>query len=382
LTAGVYQGAVNFSFTGSAAQTVNVTLIVPAAPTGALRSHDTTTCSGGKLVPTPTGLVNNFSTAAGWPAQLAIRLYDSCGNAVSTSQIEASFSNGDPGLALTLVNASTGLYSGTWTPLTAAQQMTITFGVTASGYSAVSSEITGAVSPNAVPILTPNGTGDVFHPQTGAALAPGNIVQIYGTGLASQIGAANALPLPTTVSGTSITIGGIQAPLYYVSPTQINAQIPYELAAGNQYQLVVNTNGALSTPQTLQLSKAAPQVLQYSSGSVVAQHLDGSLVSATSPAAPGEDLVIYLSGLGAVNIPVADGAASPSNPPAQVVDTPTLTLNGSSVKVLFAGLTPTLAGLYQIDFVVPAGLNTGSYTLVIAQDGSATNQTLLPVKGQ
>ena len=66
-------------------------------------------------------------------------------------------------------------------------------------------------------------------------------------------------------------IGGVAAPLFYVSPEQINAQIPFELTAGNQYQLIVNANGALTTPQPIQLNGGTPAILNFSSGAVVAQ---------------------------------------------------------------------------------------------------------------
>ena len=205
-------------------------------------------------------------------------------------------------------------------------------------------------------------------------------MQIYGSGLAGTATAPTALPLPSAVNGTSVTIGGLPAPLYYVSPGQINAQIPFELTAGGQYQVVVNANGALTTPQTIQLTQADPAVLQFNSGAVVAQHHDGTLIQDSSPAVPGEFVTIYLSGMGATNGPVPSGAASPGSPLASVADTATLTLNGAQVPVLFQGLTPTLVGLYQIDFQVPRTLANGNYTLSIAQSGTVSNNTALPVK--
>ena len=90
-------------------------------------------------------------------------------------------------------------------------------------------------------------------------------------------------------------------------------------------------------------------------------------------------MVIYLTGLGDTDIPVPSGTASPSNPPANVLDTPILTLNGNQIPVLFAGLTPTLVGLYQINFQVPQTLVTGEYPLLISQNGTVSNQTILSV---
>lgn len=129
------------------------------------------------------------------------------------------------------------------------------------------------------------------------------------------------------MNGTSVIIGGEVAPLFYVSPGQIHAQIPFDLAPGNQYQAIVVANNALTAPQAIQLAPAVPAIFQFNSGEAVAQFPDGTLV-------------LHLSGLGATDIQVPSGSPSPSGPLANVLDTPVLTLNGTSVPVLFAGLTP------------------------------------------
>jgi uncharacterized protein (TIGR03437 family) len=389
LAPGVYRGGVSFAFT-TAVRTVNVTLIVEApakvastpASSGANPApRDTTTCTGAQLVPTQTGLVSNFSSPVSWPTPLSITLVDTCGNPIGDAQVVATFTNGDPPLALAVVDAPNGLYSGTWTPRNTSSQVTILARASAPGFPASATvQIPGQVAPNTAPVLAPNGTLDIFHPQVGAGLGPGNIVQIYGSGLAAQTSSPTVLPLPTLINGTIVVIGGIQAPLYYVSATQINAQIPFELTAGNQYEVIVSANGALTTPQPIQLTDAVPSIFQFNSGAVVAEHQDGTLVSDSSPAAPGEYVAIYLTGLGATNIPVPSGTASPSSPLATVLDTPVLTLNGTRIPTLFAGLTPTLVGLYQINFQIPQTLATGEYQLLISQSGTVSNQTILSVQ--
>ncbi len=383
---GVYAGAINVSLGGASMRSVNVTMIVQPALSASLRGggiHGDAAapkCSGPVLAPTETGLASNFSVAAGWPSPLNIVLYDSCGSPVTDAQITATFSNGDPALTLSLVNPATGTYSGTWTPRTASPNLTITFTASDGGYSPVSTTISGQVTPNAVPVLAANGISDIFNSQVGAALAPGGIVQIYGGSLASVTSAPTAFPLPTSLYGTSVQIGGLNAPLYYASPGQINAQVPFELTSGGSYQVVISQSGALSTPQTIQLISGAPAVLQDASGTVIAQHQDGSLITATAPAVRGEYVVIYLTGMGPTTASVASGAASPSNPPATVTSQPTLSLNGLSIPVAFAGLTPTLAGLYQINFQVPQTLASGTYNLAVSQNGVASNTSVLTVK--
>ena len=387
LKQGAYRGQIGFAF-GTSVRAVNVTLIVQpaAAPklTSALDARRSQTaagpiCANAVMVPTQTGLVSNFSQPASWPTPLTIKLFDSCGSTVTGAQIVATFTNGDPPLALTQTGAATGVYSATWTPRKASSQVTVTAAANAAGYPGASVKIAGQVAPNTAPVLVPNAAGDVFNPQVGAGLGPGNIIQIYGSGLASQIAAPATLPLPTQLSGTSVIIGGIESPLFYVSPGQVNAQIPFELAPGQQIQLIVNANGALTAPQSIQLNGGTPSILSFASGATVAQHLDGTLILDSSPAVPGEYVVIYTSGMGATDIPVPSGTASPSNPVARVATPPILTLGGVNVPVAFAGLTPGFAGLYQVNFQLPTDIKTGNYELLLTQSDTVGNKSVLTV---
>jgi len=126
LSAGVYQGGVTYSLSAAAVRTVNVTLIVSSTGgTGGASAVSTLSsnavprasgCTPSRLVPAQTGLVQSFFAPAGWPTPLAVLLFDDCGSVVSNGQVVATFSNGDPPLALALANSGQGLYSGTWSP--------------------------------------------------------------------------------------------------------------------------------------------------------------------------------------------------------------------------------------------------------------------------
>ena len=385
LTPGVYRGGVSYAFSSAAVRTVNVTLIVEAA--GVLSSVRTSAsaypkvvCAPSQLAPTQTGLVNNFAQPTSWPTPLAVLLVDNCGNAVSNAQVVTTFSNGDPPLALNANGSAAGMYSGTWTPRSASGQVSIVATANASGFPAASAKIVGQVTPNAAPLLTPNGTLNVFAPLVGAPVAPGTIVQIYGSNLAGQVSQASSVPLPTNLNQTSVFIGDMLAPLYYVSPGQINAQVPFELPAGKTYQVYISANGALSTATSIQLVADAPGIAQFPAGQVIATHADGGLILETSPAAPGEYIVVYVVGMGATNQTVPSGTASPSTNLALPLDAPTLTLNGAPVtNIIFAGLTPTEVGLYQVNFQVPSNEPNGDQQLVLTQASGQSNTTILPV---
>ena len=384
LAPGVYSGGVSYAFSSDAVRTVNVTLLVLNTPTGAavkgVSPEASSTCTPSKLIGTQTSLYNNFAQAAGWPTPLSVNLMNDCGSPVNGASLTTTFSNGDPPMALSPRDTVSGVYVGTWTPRNISSQVTVTATALAAPLPVATTLVTGEVRSNITPILTPNGTLDVFNPVVGSALAPGQVVQIYGTNLATQTAIA-PVPLPPSLAGTTVLIGGIQAPLFYVSSSQIDAQVPFGLNPGSQYQIIVEVNGSLSTPMPLQLGAVAPALANLT-GTALAEHLDGTLVTATSPAQPSEYIVLYLSGLGATTNPVPSGAITPSNPNTLSIPvvTPTMTLNGASIQIAFAGLTPTAVGLYQIDFQMPATIPAGNLPLLVMQGTTVTNTVLLPTQ--
>ena len=384
LKPGVYTGSVHISISNLAVRTINVTFIVPASSSGAsaaagLADTPQGSCLPANLVVTPTSLTGNFSTPAAWPRSVAVQLSDDCGNSIANGQAVAEFSNGDPPLSLNLSDSRSGVYSATWTPSHAASQLTVTAEATASGLPPATAQIVGGVTENAAPILARNGTLHNFFPQPGAPLAPGTIVQIFGSALASN-SSSTTLPLPNILNGTSVLIGGELAPLYFVSSGQINAQLPVDLVPGQQYQVLVVANNAFTTPDTILIAPATPGIARLSNGQVIAQHSDFSLVTEDAPAKAGEFLVVYLAGMGLTDTPVATGAQAPSSPLAAVNAAATVAVDGESARVLFAGLTPGFIGLYQINFQVPADARSGDRKLEIFQAGLSANTSVLPVQ--
>jgi uncharacterized protein (TIGR03437 family) len=382
---GVYRGGVSYAMSGAGVRTVHVTLIVQPNGMGAdglsASPRLSAGCVASALVPVSTGLAGNFSVAASWPAPLTIVLMDDCGAAVAGAQVTASFSTGDPPLRLWPVSGAAGLYSAIWRPWQSAAQASISVRATAPGLAEATAQITGSVMPNSVPAVAANGVLLPFDSQIGPALAPGAVVSIYGSNLAGVAAQAGSVPLPTSMNGVGVRIGGLAAPLFYVSSGQINAQIGFELDALKQYQVVVNSNGAVSAPQTIQLTAATPALAAFPDGGVIAQHwADSSLITAASPARPGEYIVLYLVGMGPTDYPVATGAASPVNPLARVISAPVVTLGGNPVQTLFAGLTPGSVGLYQIDLQVPNVPVDGNLILTVSQGGAVGNATILPVR--
>jgi len=223
----------------------------------------------------------------------------------------------------------------------------------------------------------------------GAPLAPGTIAQVFGSSLAASSTSPNVLPVPTLFNGTFALVGPYPAPLYFLSDGQLNIQIPAELAAPQQYPIVVSVNNVLSVPATITTVAAAPGVLSYLDSAApnvqdgahtIAQHnADFSLINTNNPAQPGEYVIIYLVGMGATNPSVPSGAPAPSSEPlARVVTQPTVTVDGQVVNIYYAGLTPGSAGLYQITFQMPSSLSSNQVDLLVTQNGRSANPTKLP----
>jgi uncharacterized protein (TIGR03437 family) len=392
LAPGVYTGGVSYAYTGLAVRTVSVTLIVSAAPKPTVpeallsglspQADPLPNCSPKQMAAAQTGLVNSFSQPTAWPTPLQILLTNDCGGPVPNGQMVATFSNGDPPLALTLADGRSGLYSATWTPRRTAQQTNISIRAIAPNFAPIATQLSGSVTPNAAPLLTRNSTRHIYNPLAGGALAPGTLVQISGTGLSPKALTAPAGPLPTTLNGTQVIVGGIPAPISSVSDSGVVAELPFGLTPGQQYQVVVSANGALTTPDTVQLVGTAPGLSATPSGFASATHADGTAVTAALPAAPGEELTSQAAGLGLTDTPVADGAISPATPLANASSVPSVTVDGTPAAVSFAGLQPGLVGVYQIRFTVPSGAKNGDLALLISQDGQPGNATTLTVKAR
>jgi uncharacterized protein (TIGR03437 family) len=193
--------------------------------------------------------------------------------------------------------------------------------------------------------------------------APNTFVTIYGQNLAYSTATLTesdiqAGMLPTVLGGTGVRvlINNIPANISYVSPTQVNLLIPTSLALGPvMLQLVVDALAGPAIP--IMLQNAAPSFFQSDATTVLGVHLDGSTITASSPAKPGEIVVLFASGLGPTN-----PAAIPNQiPQAAASITPmssfSMLINGVGVspqQILYAGVVPTFAGLFQINVQLPA----------------------------
>lgn len=378
LSSGIYNGTLLVQVTGeSTAYPVAILLVVPPEPATTSsqvrpRATASTSCIPTQLLPVFTLLGDNFQTPAAWPTPLQLDIVDDCGQPMITGSVTATFSNGDPALPLAAIG--NGAWSGTWAPqsLNGASVTVSVAAQTTSPALSGAAQISGSVTANSsTPSVSSVGVVSAAS-YSNAAVAPGSFISIFGSNLATGLTSSASLPLDTMLGGTFALIGDQQLPLQFTSGGQINAIVPYNVPVNATQQLLIVQNNAYSVPQPLSIATAQPAVFtQNQSGQgagiivVVKPDQTQFLATAATPASSGDALVIYCAGLGAVSPSVATGSAAPASPLSETVNATTVTIGGQAAQVLFSGLAPGFAGLYQVNAVVPSGIASSANVPVI-----------------
>ncbi|HWB84582.1 MAG TPA: CHRD domain-containing protein [Bryobacteraceae bacterium] len=210
-------------------------------------------------------------------------------------------------------------------------------------------------------------------------VSPGELISIFGTNLSkvtTDLSGWEGQNLPLSLGGTSVDIGGKHAALLYVSPNQINAQVPLEVPAGSQTVVVTNSNGAGNTT-SLTVASVAPAIF-FSPVAAVLKNADFSLVSSTNPAHAGDAILIYATGLGQTTPALTSGALVPSGTIANTAKV-TVSMGGKDAPVIYSIASPFYAGLYQVAVTVPTGL-TGNVATVLTQGSASSNSVNIPVQ--
>jgi uncharacterized protein (TIGR03437 family) len=218
------------------------------------------------------------------------------------------------------------------------------------------------------------------------ALAPGALATIIGAGLAQSPAAAENGSLPFSLVATSVSVGNLPAPVEYVSPGQINFQIPWQTPPGPT-TVAVSVNGVAAPALPAIIALASPGIFSVPLGSAhaAAVNLDGTLVAQegsisgwqSHPAEPGDIIVIFATGLGAVTPPLGDGQI-PADRLRYTVLAPKVMIAGGPAEVQFSGLSPQFPGLNQINVVVPQA-PSGIVSIQIETAGVLSNELTIAV---
>lgn len=222
--------------------------------------------------------------------------------------------------------------------------------------------------------LNPAGVvnGASFAPP-GNPIAPGQFVSLFGTGLGPAQAAIASAPFPTALSGVSVTIQGRAAPIYFVSANQLSVLVPFA-TSGNTAEIVVRNAGVESNRVTVPVSRTSPGIYSQpqngiGAGAILRQN--NSLLTATNRASRGETIQIYLTGLGALNPPLADGVAASTTTLSFVEANVNVYIGGIKATVSFAGAAPGFAGLYQLNVIVPNTAPSGNAVPVAVETATS-----------
>lgn len=311
-------------------------------------------------VPAPAAIPVSFSTGSpSWTVSVGPV------NPASSWLSVAPLSGTGPG-SVTVSASATGLSPGAYTAV-------LTFASTGTSPQAVSVVVTltvGSAGSTSIAGLVNNFSGSL-------TAAPGMIAGVYGSQMAPPDTSASApgLPLPLTLAGVSATVNGVTAPLYYVSPGQIDLQIPYETAAGTVV-LAINNNGQIAT-FAFPVAVTAPGLF--------ASAVSNSTGASVSSASADQTLLLFMTGEGDVTPTLATGASptAENNPnlypkPRQPV---AVSVGGVPASIAFQGIPAGLAGVTQIDFLIPPNAPLGAQQVVVMVGGVASppvNLTIAP----
>lgn len=384
LAPGILRAYLNLGFSDGSSRTVSIlSVLAPPSQSGTAAGSPAKPgerlaggCSPSRLRIVPTSLPQVFTASLSQPTAVEVQIVDDCGAPVTRERggtaVRLSMSNGDP--SVDLVHTQEGHWAGSWQPrhtASGAVRITITAFLALPNGTVLAEQVemsatltTGAAVPLVNPGAVVNGASFVAQ----SVVAPGTLVSVFGSRLADGT-ASSELPMSNNLGGTQVVLGGKPVPLRYASDGQLNAQMPYDIPVNTQLQLLVQRGSALSVPEVITVASAEPAIFTMSQTGVgqgaVVNGVTNVLADSANPVKAGDVVTIYCTGLGKVDPPVAAGAVTPTLPLSWTVNPVTVTMGGLPAQVQFEGLTPSKAGLYQVNAFVPDGVAPGDQVPVV-----------------
>lgn len=241
-----------------------------------------------------------------------------------------------------------------------------------------------------------NGSSVVNAASFQTPVAPGSLATIFGTNLASGTASADTIPLSTSLGGVTVEFvqgsNTYNAPMLFTSPgdtansipSQLNVQIPWELVPGGaSVTAIVSVNGNASAPQQINIGPQGPGVFASNNRAIAVNNADGSLAwpagavpgLTTHGVRAGDVVIIYATGLGAVNPPIAD-ATNPQLTDGQLhntTNTPTVLVGNVPAPLVYSVLSPQFVGVNQLAITIPSGAPVGDQVALQIQQGGVTS---------
>lgn len=359
---GVYRGAITLQFFDGSIRTINVLNLVVGAEFRTTANGRGAACNPARLLPQWSSPRENAAITIASAASLQVKVIDDCGQPLmQNGTVVARFSNGDP--PVPMVHTGNGVWSATWLPARAGSAKATAVAVLARGTNIVAATAdlnANVLAGGTTPVVARGAVLNAASFVSDSPIAPGSLVSIFGERLAQSQQLADGAALSNQLGGTEVLLAGRNLPLRFVSPGQINAQIPYDLTVNTEHQIVVRQGERISVPESITVAAAQPAIFTVDlsgkgQGAIFWFRSNGAsaLAAPSSPARAGDVLVAYATGLGVVRPNAQPGQPAPSSPLAQTVETVEVTVGDQPAAVQFSGLSPGFAGLYQINFVVP-----------------------------
>lgn len=326
-------------------------------------------------------VINDMSIAKSGPnPTIAIQATDQYGAPVANAPVTWTSS---PAGRVTFANSAstTNAYGIATADVTIAQTGNFKIDVTAGGQQASFDYTQNCVCYGRVqPAIATSGVVSAGNFQ--GTIAPGSYVSIFGNGLSDPgyTDSAAYVPLPLAIDGVTVSFDvpgagiSVPAPLVYVSPGQVNVQVPWELRGQTSAQVKVTIdNYSYGNVVSVPVADASPEFFDdQGTGIVAARDVNGVQIWTNHPATRGQAVALFLNGLGPVTNPPSSGSVALASPLSQTQNPPQVTIGGQPATVLFSGLAPGFPGLYQINVTVPGGIATGNQPISVSIGGKTT----------
>ena len=381
-----------------------------SVPTGGAYSGAVTLQAAGVSLRIPylflvgTGTASNFIALFGSPdgtvgqdaGDLAVKMVDQNGVPAAGTPVTFTVSprgsvtlrsvQGEPACSpdnsTTSVTCATDSYGVAYADVLLGSTPTSTLSVTARAAGA-NNQFSGTI--RAQPTISAGGVVDAGSFKT--PIAPGSYISIFGNGLSEYTDQVTYAPysLPLAMDGVTVSFdvpsAKLSLPGYitYISPGQVNVQVPWELQGQTSAQVKVTLYGySYGNVVTVPLADTAPAFLE-NSGIAVGLDQNYAVVTAANPVKRGQLVQLYMNGLGPVNGGPASGEFASATTLATTKGTPTVMIGGQQATVQFSGLAPNFSGLYQVNAIVPDGISAGTVPISLTINGATTKASTLPV---
>ncbi len=207
-----------------------------------------------------------------------------------------------------------------------------------------------------------------------ARVAPGGLFSLFGSGFSDRASTAGSVPLPVTLGDAQVNINGTPVPLFFVSPTQINGQIPYEVLPGTA-TVSVRSSEIVSDSLAFQVEAAAPGTFVFGENRCLAANASG-FIGPGNPAESNTYATFYMSGQGLPDHAVPTGSAAPLSPLSRPLVPAVAHIGGEEATLSYFGLAPALVGVTQANVLIPS-LPLADHEFIVAMGQLTSNPCVL-----